>query len=136
MGKAKTTTVKIPGRNLGDTILDFGEPLLSLLDSARADQHLINIFQILITVWNAHVLAMPVWGKPEELKKVQKPIQRDVGKIRGVDVWKALSERRAKQFADDPRLVTKWDLKPSEDAELGVTLEVELMLPPGTKRAG
>ena len=56
-----------PVRKISETILDFGEPLLSQLDAALPLDMIQSTFQIVITVWNAHVIAMPRWGQPRFL---------------------------------------------------------------------
>lgn len=133
MAKA-TKTIQVPTRNMSDTIMDFGDPILSLLDTAQADKRFANVMHIIITVWNAHVLATPAWDRPDELKKVKRLIENNVGKINGVNVWRSLSGRRKSDFADDPRLISKWDLlKPQQP---GIRLQVEVQLPPNVKRAG
>jgi len=51
-----------PVRKISETILDFGEPVLSQLDAAMPLEVVQSTFQIVITVWNAHVMATPRWG--------------------------------------------------------------------------
>ena len=58
----------LPNSKISATILDFGQPLLAPYE----DQHLpIEVvraaLELVLTVWNAHVMAMPIWGKPELL---------------------------------------------------------------------
>ena len=56
-----------PVRKISETILDFGEPLLSQLDAALPLNTIQSVFKIVITVWNTHVMATPRWGQPRFL---------------------------------------------------------------------
>jgi hypothetical protein len=55
-------------RKISETILDFGEPLPAGFEGISDIQSFRDAMLIVITIWNAHVLAMPEWGCPEALK--------------------------------------------------------------------
>ena len=46
-------------RKISETIIDFGEPLMGQLDADQPCEVMRSTFEIVIMVWNAHVMAMP-----------------------------------------------------------------------------
>ena len=65
----------IPQRKISETIIDFGAPLICELDKNQSIEIVRAVFTIVITVWNAHVMAMPVWGKPQLLEQLGELVQ-------------------------------------------------------------
>lgn len=59
-------------RKISETILDFGEPLLS---EAITEDTLIaavrEIHKLVVLVWNAHVAATPRWADPSYLQMLR-----------------------------------------------------------------
>ena len=94
-----------PERKISETILDFGEPLLSQLDAALPLDMIQSTFQIVITVWNAHVMAMPRWGQPRFLADLHERMRDPQMPPEMVEAFRTLSQRRLERFANDGRAV-------------------------------
>ena len=99
-----------PVRNISETILDFGEPLFSQLDPALPLDAVQSIFEVVVTVWNAHVMAMPRWGQPRFLADLHERMQDPQIPPEMVDAMRTLSQRRLERFANDGRAVGEWSL--------------------------
>lgn len=99
-------------RPISDTILDFGEPLLAQLPEPRPADALHNALTIVITVWNAHVMATGAWGRPEHLDELRRLVHAGTAPPAFGRTFELLSQRRAERFADDLRVVGKWSLVP------------------------
>ena len=95
----------------GQTILDFGEPLLEQFDEEFPTEALRTALKIVITIWNAHVLATPVWGESVHLHGiahliVQGKTEPEMAMLLGV-----LGQRWHQRFSDDPRAVGEWSIE-------------------------
>lgn len=104
---------RIPTRKISETILDFGEPLLSRFDETPPIDLMREALMTVITVWNAHVLAMSIWGEPEHLERLTECLSSPgvPEELRGtVDT---MTRRRNERFKDDPRAVGEWAVKPA-----------------------
>ncbi len=66
--------------------------------------------EIVITIWNAHVMAMEAWGHPEHLLDLQQIAQDPSTAPDTATTLATLTERRLTQFGEDLRVVSKWDL--------------------------
>jgi hypothetical protein len=104
-----------PVRKISETILDFGEPLLSQLDAAMPLEVVQSTFQIVITVWNAHVMATPRWGQPRFLADLNERMRDPQMPPEMVQAFRRLSQRRLEQFANDGRAVGEWSLVTEAD---------------------
>ena len=51
-------------RKISETIIDFGKPLMGPLDADQPCEVVRSTFEIVIMVWNVHVMAMPRWRRP------------------------------------------------------------------------
>ena len=49
----------VPTRKISETIIDFGAPLLEQLHGRETPDVVQATFSLVVTVWNAHVMAMP-----------------------------------------------------------------------------
>lgn len=99
-----------PVRKISETILDFGEPLFSQLDAALPLEAVQSVFRIVITVWNAHVMATPRWGQPRFLADLQERMRDPQMPPEMVEAMRTLSQRRLERFANDGRAVGEWSL--------------------------
>ena len=99
-----------PVRKISETILDFGEPLFSQLDAALPLEAIQSVFRIVITVWNAHVVATPRWGQPRFLADLQERMRDPQMPPEMVEAMRTLSQRRLERFASDGRAVGDWSL--------------------------
>ena len=123
-----TATRAIPKRKISETIIDFGAPLIGELDKNQPIEIVRAAFEIVITLWNAHVMAMPVWGKPQLLEQLG-----DLLRIPGtapelIETHLELTARRRQHFADDPRAVGEWNV--AFDHRGRVRLHCEAHIPP------
>jgi hypothetical protein len=99
-----------PLRKISETILDFGEPLLSQLDAEQSLDVARSTFEIVILVWNAHVMAMPRWGQPKFLTDLHERLRDPAMPAETVDAFRMLSQQRLERFATDARAVGEWSL--------------------------
>jgi hypothetical protein len=59
-------------RKISETILDFGEPLLSEAITEDTPIAVVReIYKLVVLVWNAHVAATPRWADPGHLQMLQ-----------------------------------------------------------------
>lgn len=97
-------------RKISETIVDFGEPLSGQLDADQPYETVRSTFEIVILVWNAHVMAMPRWGKPKFLADLQERAQDPQMPAPFAQAFELLSQRRAQRFATDARAVGEWSV--------------------------
>jgi len=69
-----------------------------------------STFKIVITVWNAHVTAMPRWGQPQFLADLHERMRDPQMPREMVEAMRTLSQRRLERFANDGRAVGEWSL--------------------------
>lgn len=98
----------VPKRKISETIIDFGAPLLRDLDQAQPIEIVRATFNLVITVWNAHVMAMPVWGKPDVLKQLKDVLRAPGTPSEMIAACADLATRRQQHFASDPRAIGEW----------------------------
>lgn len=118
----------IPSRKISETIIDFGAPLIFDLDKDQPIEIVRSVFTIVIMVWNAHVMAMPVWGQPQLLEELGKLLLTPGAARELIDTCAELAERRKQHFADDPRAVGEW--KVEFDHARRVRLHCDARIPP------
>src|SRR5512134_3399598 len=120
--------VGIPQRKISETIIDFGAPLIADLDPGQPLEIVRSVFAIVITVWNAHVMAMPVWGKPQLLQQLGELLQAPGTAPQLIDTCAQLAARRPGHFAQDPRAVGEWSVTIEQRGR--VRLHCEARVPP------
>ena len=98
----------IPKRKISETVIDFGAPVLRDLDQEQSIEIVRATFSLVITVWNAHVMAMPVWGNPEALKQLEEILRAPGTAPQMIAACADLATRRQQHFANDPRAVAEW----------------------------
>lgn len=100
-----------PERKISETIIDFGDPLVSQLDSGLPIEAVRSVFQMVITIWNAHVTAMPCWGRPQFLADLEQRLRDPQMPPEAVEALRTLSRRRSlPRFVSDDRAVGEWSL--------------------------
>jgi hypothetical protein len=119
------TVVRLPERDLAESILDFASPLLESLGPNPAIDAVRERLDLAITFWNASVLASARWERPrqKELKELRRRLRDDAA------TFDLLAERW-RDFWLDPRLVAKWTYDRDED---GAHLVCEVGLPDGVR---
>jgi hypothetical protein len=106
----------IPQRKISETILDFGAPLLAEVHPDLPLDAIRTAFTIVITTWNAYVMAQDAWGHPEHLEALKQLIYAETTPSELRDTFEALSTRWQAQFADDPRVVGDWRIVEGDDS--------------------
>lgn len=132
------TVVRLPERDLAESILDLASPLLAGAGPAASIDATRDAIALAIAVWNAQVAATKVWGVPRpkaltELRKRTRGAQAAPGDAAR---FEQLSERWRKSFMFDPRLVRSWTYDADEQGaprlvcEMGLPDGVEAEVPP------
>jgi len=121
--------VFVPERKISETILDFAVPLLEPLGPVPRLDEARGVLELAINVWNLHVTATELWGKPEYLAEARKVMCGPASPPGLGSVFEALSERRRSLFANDHRCVGDWTLGP--DGAGGHALVCDARLPNG-----
>lgn len=118
----------IPERKISETIIEFGAPLIGKLDEKQPMDIVRAVFSLVITVWNAHVMAMPVWGKPEALAQLRDLLRTPGTAPQMIQACSQLAARRQQHFAADPRAVGEWSI--AFDHAGRVRLHCDARVPP------
>lgn len=87
--------VRIPTRKISETILDFGEPLLGQTRGAIPLDEARPALEIVIMIWNAHVMAMPVWGDTRPLEALADLVYQSGTPAEVMTGFEVLSARRS-----------------------------------------
>ena len=58
------------------TIIDFGMPLIEQLPADAPLEIRQGMVSFIVQVWNAHVMAMPLWGQPQHVGEMRKTLMR------------------------------------------------------------
>ena len=122
--------MNIPEKKISRTLLEFGEPLLGLLDDPTPEEFR-AMLNIVIAVWNAHGVSIAnKAGRGmylEELARLRQQMAHEGAPAVLLNGLDTLSRRREVDHADDPRCVGEWDL--IADGEGGYRLRCEARLP-------
>jgi hypothetical protein len=97
-------------RKISETIVAFGGPIIQQLDPDLPYEVVRSTFEVVILVWNAHVMAMPRWGQPRHLAELHSRLQDPQMPAPMVDAFRELSRRRTERFASDARAVGDWSI--------------------------
>jgi hypothetical protein len=103
------TVVRLPGRDLAETVLEFAAPTIERLGPAPSLEDERGAIELAVAFWNASVLASKRWEHPRvkelnELKKRMRGRQATPGDAATFDL---LSGRWREHWLD-PRLVESW----------------------------
>ena len=109
------TVVRLPERELSESVLHLAEPLLEPLGSAPAPDDVRRALEVAINLWNAHVLASLLWGNPDPrpLAALRKAMCGKAASPGLSDTFELLSTRWRTAFTFDPRLVGEWSFEAS-----------------------
>lgn len=137
------TVVKLPERELSESILHLAAPLLEQLGPEAPPDEARRALELAINLWNAHVRASRLWEYPwpkplAELRKAMCGKQAAPGLT---DTFELLSARWRKDFAFDPRLVGEWSCDVRDGGRLNLVCQTALpegvvaaVPPPAEKR--
>ena len=102
----------LPTSRISDVISEFAAPALAELATETNAESLRAFFELVTSIWNAHVLAMPAWGAQPELARLAERLASGLLPTHMVDLFASLSERRQEEpFVDDPRRVTSFEVE-------------------------
>jgi hypothetical protein len=102
------------GRSIADTIVEFAAPLLRELADPPSLPALKQALELAISVWNAHVMALPEWGHPEQLDELTRLVSISASPVMESAV-QALDTLRRVHFAEDKRVVRDWEVTIDDD---------------------
>ncbi|MBN1608408.1 MAG: hypothetical protein JW940_17385 [Polyangiaceae bacterium] len=127
------TSVRLPDRDLAESLLDLAAPLLARLGPEPSIQSARSVIELTVTFWNASVQASQFWGRrrPKALNELRVRMR---GKQAGPDdraTFDLLSERWRKSHLFDPRLVDSWTYE--SDDRGGLRLTCKMGLPDGVR---
>jgi hypothetical protein len=105
----------IPAHKMSETLLAFGEPLFALLGEDAPLPVREQSMKMVITVWNAGAMAMPLWGQPELLRQFEQTLEQATFAAETAGVLKLLLVRRREVYGSDPRAVGEWGLRVAPD---------------------
>jgi len=97
-------------RKISETIVDFGGQIIQQLDPDLPYEVVRSTFEVVILVWNVHVMAMPRWGQPRHLTELHRRLQDPQMPAPMVGAFRELSHRRTERFASDARAVGDWSM--------------------------
>ena len=130
--KGVLDTMKIPERKISETLLEFGDPLLGLLEDPTVEEFRAAL-TVVIAVWNVHGLSITTGDTRSvylgEIARIRQWLFDEGAPailLAGVDT---LSARRVSDYCDDPRCIGDWDLLPDEAG--GYKLRCDARLPGG-----
>ncbi|MBP0596291.1 hypothetical protein J8I87_43265 [Paraburkholderia sp. LEh10] len=106
-------------RKISETILDFGEPLLS--EAVTEDTPIAavrELYKLVVLVWNAHVAATPRWGDPGHLQMLQQMASSPQMPSQARAWIGKLSQRWREKFSDAKYCVAEWHVKIKDDDTL------------------
>jgi len=118
------------GTKISRTIVEFGQPLIEQLPPAPSRALCEQTFELIILIWNAHVLAR-CWGEPQHLVALKDTLRDAVAEgvlpIDALDALATLSARRQRPpFVDDPRAVGHWELRETATREWNLRCDARL----------
>lgn len=99
-----------PIRKISETIIDFGEPLTGQLDASQPHEVVHATFNMVVLIWNAHVMATPRWDQPRFLADLQERMRDPSMAPEMVEAHLLLAQRRAELFKTDTRAVGEWSI--------------------------
>lgn len=127
------TEVRLPERDLAESILHLAAPLLEPLGPTPPPGEARRAIELAINLWNAHVRASELWGdpRPKPLADLRKSLCGKQAPPGMGDSFEALSARWKKDFWLDPRLVAAWSFEAKEGGRH--QLVCEMTLPDGVE---
>jgi hypothetical protein len=125
---AGARAIAVPTRKISETLLDFAAPVLAEYPPPAPLAVVRAVLQFAITVWNAHVMTLPVWNHPEPLAQLRQLADRPDAPPPMKGWLDRLTQRRRHTFAEDPRAVGEWSV--TSDGAGGFRFRCDARLPP------
>jgi len=121
-----TKQVAVPSTKLSAAILEFAAPLLDLYAPMPTEEEARGVLFLAVAVWNANVMASPVWGKPHHREELLAKIASCVAPPFPA-LLQDLDRTWHERYSDDPRFVGEWSFGVDEAG--GTTLVCPALLP-------
>ena len=125
--------VRIPERDLAESVLHLAAPLLEPLGAAPALADARRAVEIAVNLWNAHVAVAvsQIWGtaRPRTLDDLRAAMCGSQSPPALVSAFEVLSARWKREFALEPRLVGAWSVDIDKSGK--IRLVCEMTLPDG-----
>jgi len=118
-------------RKMSATILAFGAPLIDPLPGEAPLELRRALLDLVVQIWNAHVMAMPQWGQPHFLVQMRQTLERNcqAGELQweALHAFEILSHERARaRFASDPRAVEQSSVQMVDPAHWSFSCDARL----------
>ena len=121
--------MNVPKRKISETLLEFGEPMLGLLEEPTVEEFRAAL-SIVIVVWNAHGLSMSATSDRrvylEKLAEYRQRVAEQGAPATVLAGFDALDASRVTDYADDPRCVGEWDLVPDDAGDFKLKCDARL----------
>lgn len=127
----------IPARKISETLLDFAEPLLSLLPGDVPEKLLEQQLKVPITIWNAIVME-ELGDMPNVLSEARARVMKS-GLPMMLMLFDTLVQRKRSQFGDDYRLIGRYSVRRAADGSLNIKAEARWRgrpVPHGSPQSG
>ncbi|MBL0196371.1 MAG: hypothetical protein IPQ09_19520 [Myxococcales bacterium] len=125
---AGPTLVRVPPSKLSAVILELAAPMLALYAPLPTLEEARGVLHLVIVLWNANVMAGPVWDKPEHREALGVALATSLPPPVSA-MLEALDRAWHERYRDDPRVVGEWSF--STDEAGGPTLVCTALLPRG-----
>ena len=122
------TVVRLPERELSESLLHLAAPLLEALGPSPAPDEARRALELAINLWNGYVMASPYWGGPEPklLAAVRKAMCGKQAPRGLADTFELLTARWRAEFSLDPRLVGDWSFEAGDSGRHNLVCETKL----------
>ena len=126
------TRVLLPEADLAELVLELATPLLADLGASPRIEAARRTLDLVITFWNAHVLASKLWERPrlKELNELKKRMRGRNASREDAITFDLLTSRWRKHAAE-PRLVESWVYEHDDSGTPRLTCT--MCLPEGVK---
>lgn len=123
-----TTVVRLPERELAEVVLELAQPVIEKLGTRRSPDDVRAALELVVTFWNASVLASRRWERPS--RKALTELKRLMRGRDDLALFDVLTERW-RPFSLDPRLVESWTYELGPEGT--VRLVCAMALPGGVR---
>jgi hypothetical protein len=122
------TVVRLPERDIADSILQLAAPLLEPLGPTPPSDDVRHAIELAVSVWNAHVAASQLWGdpRPKALSELRKAMCGKQARTGAAEAFELLSDRWRAEFSLDPRFVEAWSFEANSGGDHRLVCEMAL----------
>lgn len=120
--------IRLPERDLADSVLDLASPLLAALGPTPSPDDARSAIEVAVGFWNANVEASALWNQPSP--KSLRALRKRLGTARIADgnapTFEVLAQRWRERFRLDPRLVESWTYEMDAHGAYRLTCAIRL----------